>query len=93
MAIDRYTRFILTVIALALTAIALRPYFSTASAAAEMSGCGSDVHHPCYVAGWGPDGTVPIANSGHLPLKVLVGAPASNPLPVVVVNPPTPFHR
>jgi hypothetical protein len=94
MPIDRYTKFVLTVIALSLSVIALRPYLSPNSArAAEMNGCGIDAHHPCYIAGWGPDGTVPVANSGHLPLKVLVGTPAANPLPVVVMNPPTPFHR
>jgi hypothetical protein len=92
---DRYTKFILTIIALALTVIALRPLFSPGPAgAADMNGCGLDVHHPCYVAGWGPEGTVPIANAGHLPLKVLVGNPAANPMPVIVVNPPTPlYHR
>ena len=94
MPIDRYTKFVLSIIALSLTVIALRPFFSSAPAAAEMSGCGLDAHHPCYVAGWGPEGTIPIANSGHLPLKVLVGNPAANPMPVLVVNPPTPlYHR
>lgn len=95
MAIDRYTKFILTIIAISLTVIALRPLFGPVVAgAADMSGCGHDSHNPCYVAGWGPQGTIPIANSGHLPLKILVGNPASNPVPVIVVNPATPlYHR
>jgi hypothetical protein len=91
---DRYTKFILTLIAISLTVIALRPYFAPTPAAADMNGCGHDARNPCYIAGWGPGGTVPIANSGHLPLKVLLGNPVSNPVPVIVVNPPTPFpHR
>ncbi len=93
MSIDRYTKFILTIIAISLTVIALRPFFAPAMAgAADMSGCGHEPRNPCYVAGWGPEGTIPIANSGHLPLKMLVGNPASNPVPVIVVNPPTPMH-
>jgi len=72
--IDRYTRFILTLIALALLVIASRSFAVPASArAADLGqGCGYDSHHPCYVAGWGPGGTVPVANSHDLPLKVLV---------------------
>lgn len=69
---DRYMRIILTVIAFSLSVIALRPSFSPAVAGAQNSACGLDMHHPCYIAGWGPEGTVPIANTGHLPLKVVV---------------------
>jgi len=94
MGVDRYTKFILTVIAISLSVIALRPFFAPASAGAQdMGGCGHEPRTPCYIAGWGPEGTIPIANSGHLPLKTLVGNPASNPVPVIVVNAPTPFHR
>ena len=92
MAIDRYTKFILTIIAISLTVIALRPLYAPVLArAADISGCGQDPSNPCYVAGWGPQGTIPVANSRHLPLKILVGNPASNPVPVIVVNGPTPF--
>lgn len=90
---DRYNRFILTIIAISLSVIALRPWLSPDMAGAQLSGCGTGPHHPCYIAGWGPDGTVPIANSGHFPLKVLVGNPAANPMPVMVINPPTPFRQ
>lgn len=93
MRIDPYTKFILTIIAISLTVIALRPFFSPGLAHAQMNGCGLDPHHPCYIAGWGPDGTVPIANSHHFPLKVLVGNPPADPMPVMMVNPPTPMHR
>jgi hypothetical protein len=94
MIIDRYTKIILTIIAISLVVIALRPLFFTGLAgAAETNGCGSDPQHPCYIAGWGPGGTVPVANSRHLPLKVLVSIPAGSPLPVVVANPPIPFGR
>jgi hypothetical protein len=88
---DRYTKFILTLIAISLTVIALRPFFSPSSVEAEMNGCGLDARHPCYIAGWGPEGTVPIASSSHFPLKALVGNTAENPVPVVVVNRPMPF--
>jgi hypothetical protein len=90
---DRYTKIILTVIAISLTVIALRPFLSPDSAHADMKGCGLDASHPCYVAGWGPEGTVPIFNSAHLPLRVLVGNSTPNPMPVIVVNPPTPMYR
>jgi hypothetical protein len=90
---DRYTSFILTIIAISLSVIALRPLLAPDKAGAQVSGCGTDPHHPCYIAGWGPDGTVPIANSGRFPLKVLVGNPSANPMPVMVVNPPMPFYQ
>jgi hypothetical protein len=90
---DRYTKFILTIIAFSLMVVALRPFFSLSVAGAQMNACGLDAHHPCYIAGWGPEGTVPIANSRHFPLKVLVGNQAGNAMPVIVVNPPTPFSR
>jgi hypothetical protein len=93
MHLDGYTKFILTVIAISLTVIATRPMFGPVAAAADMGGCGYDVRHACYVIGWGPEGTIPIANAGHLPLKVLVGNPGAYPLPVVVVNPPTPLNH
>jgi hypothetical protein len=89
---DPYTKLMLTIIALSLTVIAMRPFFSPGLASAQMNSCGLDAHHPCYIAGW-PEGTVPIANSVHFPLKVIVGNPARDPLPVLVVNRATPmFH-
>jgi hypothetical protein len=93
MRIDRYTRFILTIIAISLTVIALHPFLSPGVADAQLNGYGVDPHHPCYIAGWGPDGTVPIANSGRFPVKILVGNPSANPMPVMVVNPPMPFYQ
>ena len=95
MATDRYTRIILTVIAFSLSVIALRSLFSPAAAGAQIGACGLDEHHPCYIAGWGPEGTVPIANMGHFPLKVWVTNPSGNPMPVFAVNPPMPLahHR
>jgi hypothetical protein len=90
---DRYTKSILTIIAFSLMVIALRPFFSPGLASAQPNGCGLDAHHPCYVAGWGPEGTVPIANSIHFPLKVLVANPAANAMPVIVVNPPQPLFQ
>jgi hypothetical protein len=93
MPVDRYTKIILTVIAISLAVIALRPIFSATVAGADITGCGHDSAHPCYVAGWGPEGTLPVANSGRFPLKVMIGNPAPNPVPVIVVNPPTPFYQ
>ena len=90
---DRYTKAILTIIALSLSVIALRPLFSARVAGAQTTGCGLDASHPCYIAGWGPEGTVPVFNSAHLPMKVLVGNPPPSPMPVIVVNPPTPMYR
>jgi hypothetical protein len=90
---DRYLKFILTVIAICLTVIAFRPFVSPTVAGAADMGCGHDSDHPCYVAGWGPEGTLPVANSARFPLKVVVGNPATNPVPVIVVNPPTTFYR
>jgi hypothetical protein len=52
---DRYARFILTIIAISLTVIALRPLLSPGVADAQLNGCGVDPHHPCYIAGWGPE--------------------------------------
>ena len=91
MATDRYTRIILTVIAFSLSVIALRPFIAPGAAGAQISACGLDEHHPCYIAGWGPEGTVPIVNAGHFPLEVLVTNPSANPMPVSVVNPPMPL--
>lgn len=53
---DRYTKIILTVIALALSAIALEGSVGRAQAQAE--GCGS-AYNPCYVQPGGM-GTVPM---------------------------------
>jgi hypothetical protein len=91
MSVDRYTKFVLTIIAISLALIALRPLLSPTPAAAGMNGCGHDQQHPCYIAGWGPEGTIPIANSGHYPLKVLIGNPGARPVPVVIVNGPIPM--
>lgn len=88
---DRYTKLILTIIAISLAVIALRPLFSPSPAGAQMSGCGLDPQSPCYIAGWGPQGTVPIANIGRFPLKVVVKNPASHPVRVIVVNRPMPM--
>jgi hypothetical protein len=91
---DRYTKFIFTLIAISLTVIALRPYFSPTSAGRGYERLRPQCAIHAMLLGGGPDGTVPIANSGHLPIKVLVGNPSANPVPVIVVNPPTPlFHR
>jgi hypothetical protein len=81
--IDRFTKFILTLIALALIAIAARSFSVAAPAGAAELGqtCGYDLEHPCYIAGWGPGGTIPVANSYDLPLKVLV----TSAVPVTVV--------
>ena len=90
---DRYTKFILTIIAIGLFLVAGGGIFSPGVAVhAQTSGCGEEPNHPCYVAGWGPGGTVPIANTGRTPLKViLLGNAAPNPIPVIVVNPPRPL--
>ena len=76
---DRYTKLMLTVIAIGVLIVAFRPYFFPGAVQAQMNACGEESSHPCYVAGWGPSGTVPIANTGDMPLKVLV------------VNPPSPL--
>jgi hypothetical protein len=47
MTIDRYTKTILTVIALALATIAVRGL--TTAASAMGSGCGASPRQPCYV--------------------------------------------
>jgi hypothetical protein len=82
--IDRFTKFVLTLIAVALIVIAYRLVFTGALATAQdpEQVCGFDPQHPCYVAGWGPGGTVPISNSEDLPIKVLVtnGPPRSVPV-------------
>ena len=57
---DRYTKVMLTIIAISLTAIALSPLFSLSPAGPQMTGCELDPQSPCYIAGWGPQGTVPI---------------------------------
>ena len=86
MSTDRYIKLILTVNAISLSVIAFRPFFApTVAGAAGFEGCGLDSAHPCYVAGWGPEGTIPVANSGRFPLKVVIGNPA---VPVMVVNGP-----
>ena len=86
-AIDRFTKFVPTLIAVALMVIAYRSVFIGASANAQDLGqtCGFDPQHPCYVAGWGPGGTVPITNSEDLPIKVLVTNPPVHSVPVIVV--------
>jgi hypothetical protein len=90
---DRYTRFILTLIAAALILIAARPFVTPRRARAANSepACGSDAQHPCFIVGLGPEGTVPIANSHAYPLKVLIANSAHQSVPVVVTNPPVPL--
>ena len=56
--VDRYTKFVLTVIAVALTGICVGMF--TPRAQAQMAGCGSG-GNPCYVS-----------NYGSLPLTVRV---------------------
>jgi len=92
---DRYTKFILTPIALALTVIASRSFAVSAPVgAADLGqGCGYDSRHPCYVAGWGPSGTIPVANSHDLPLKVLVTNAPVHAVPVIVSNAPIPLAQ
>lgn len=48
MAADWYTRFILTIIAIALVALALRPAFEPRPVVALARECG-DLMNPCYV--------------------------------------------
>ncbi len=90
---DRYTRFVLTLIAAALILIAARPFITPRSARAADSepACGSDAQHPCFVVGLGPDGTVPIANSHAYPLKVLIANTVHSSIPVIVSNTPVPL--
>lgn len=90
---DRYTRFVLTLIAAALIFIATRPLIAPPSARAANSepACGEDAQRPCYVVGLGPEGTVPIANSHAYPLKVLVANGVHNSIPVIVSNSPVPL--
>ncbi len=92
--IDRYTKFILTLIALALIVIATRPLLvpGPAGAADIGQGCGADPQHPCYVEGWGPGGTIPVANN-NLPLRVLVVNSPAQSVPMIVNNPPVPFRQ
>ncbi|HVB80456.1 MAG TPA: hypothetical protein VNE82_11005 [Candidatus Binataceae bacterium] len=90
---DRYTRFVLTLIAAALILIAARPLLAPSNARAANSepACGSDAQHPCFIVGLGPERTVPIANSHAYPLKVLIANTAQHSIPVVVLNPPGPL--
>ncbi|HZO81879.1 MAG TPA: hypothetical protein VFB33_09295 [Candidatus Binataceae bacterium] len=90
---DRYTRFVLTLIAAALIVIAARPLVTAPSvqAANAEPACGADAQHPCFIVGLGPEGTVPIANSHSYPLKVLIANSVHNSIPVVVSNPPLPL--
>ena len=89
--VDRYTKFVLTIIAAALVVIAARSVsiVGPAHAADVGAGCGSDPQHPCYVEGWGPGGTIPVANSHDLPLKVLI----MNPHPLAVAVTPSGLGR
>jgi hypothetical protein len=90
---DRYTRFVLTLIAAALILIAARPFVTAprAQAANSEPACGVDAQHPCFIVGLGPDGTVPIANSHAYPLKVLIANTVHSSIPVIVSNPPVPL--
>jgi hypothetical protein len=91
---DRYTKIMLTIIALALIVIASRSFAVPAAGAGDLGqGCGYDSRHPCYVAGWGPNGTIPVANSHDLPLKVLVTNPPVHAVPVVVSNAAIPLAQ
>jgi len=89
MPVDRYTKFILTIIALALIAIAVRSYSGRVSVGAEEmgAGCGYDLQHPCFVQGWGPGGTMPVANTRDLRLKVLVTNGSESAVPVIMRGP------
>ncbi len=46
--VDRYTKIVLTIIALALTILAVRPWIEPQRALAREKGCGS-LTNPCYV--------------------------------------------
>lgn len=76
--VDRYSKIVLTVIALALVALVVRPMFESGSAGAQARGCG-DAMNPCYVT----------AAAGGLPVRgtVFVVAPrGGGALPVYVTN-------
>ena len=60
MTADRYTKTVLTVIAMALTTIAIQNFVP--SARAQSQSCGADSNTPCYVR-TGGDGYVSIMNS------------------------------
>ena len=57
MMVDRYTKFILTVIAVALVALLMRPLFEVNRVDAQVAGCG--VSAPCFVQVVG--GPVPVS--------------------------------
>ncbi|GJD92890.1 hypothetical protein OCOJLMKI_0073 [Methylobacterium iners] len=45
--IDGYTKIVLTIIALSLSALALKPAILPAQA--QLNGCGSSSRNPCYI--------------------------------------------
>jgi hypothetical protein len=51
MHVDLYTKSVLTVIAVALSVIAVRGAYAPTPAAALGSGCGSFRHDPCHIKG------------------------------------------